>query len=200
MEETTPVSGGYAPLMVTDGPIPFVPSLCGALAATALVVWEKARCPNGACGGDPARRYGLGRLLLYTLVVLLSGWLVMVAEEGIFGTCAFCFSSYALLSADERRKRWAESRTRPMKPWQFFICLLPIAPLYIFIGLVIFNDGRTPSISPETLSLWQRFKAWVEVLRSACVGAFVILMADAILSAWGQWFAARRASPTPKSR
>ena len=200
MKETTPVSRGYAPHMVTDGPIPFVPYLCGALAATALVAWTKAKYRNWACNVDPAPTYGLGQLLLFTLLVLAGVWLIVVGGEGALGGITVCFSSFVLMSADERQRCLAESRTRSIRPWEVAICLLLMATVFILIGLVIFNDGRPPDFSPATRSLWSRFQDGAKVVRHAIGGAFVVFVADAILSAWGRWFAFRRGSPTPRSR
>ena len=155
---------------------------------------------NGACGGDPLPSYGLGRLILYSLLLLLSGWLFMIAGSVALGACAFCLSNFVLMSPDERRKCWTESRTRPIKPWQVAISLMSMAPLFVFIGLVIFNDGRIPDFSPETRSLLSRIEAWAKVLKFACAGAFVVFVANAILTAWERWFASRRAGSSPRSR
>lgn len=186
--------------MVTDGPLPFVPYMCGALAGTAINEWTKRWCRKVACGIDPDPSYGFGRLLLFTLVLLASGWLAVVAREGIFGSCTLIFSQFTIMSADERRERWSRARTSQMKPWQFVICLLPMTPLFLFIGLVIFNDGRVPDFSPEMRSLWSRLREGSEVLRHTFSGFFVVTVADIILEEWWRWFAWRAAPPTPRSR
>ena len=110
--------------MVTDGPIPFVPYMCGALAGTAFNEWIKRWARRVARGIDPDPSYGFGRLLLFTLAVLASVWL-FVAHEGVFGFFTLVFSQFIIMPADNRRELLARARTSPMKPWQFVICLLP---------------------------------------------------------------------------
>ena len=185
--------------MVTDGPIPFVPYLCGALAGTAFNEWIKRWARRVARGIDPDPSYGFGRLLLFTLAVLASVWL-FVAHEGVFGFFTLVFSQFIIMPADHRRELLARARTSPMKPWQFVICLLPAILGFLLFGLVLFNNVRVPDFSPEMRSLWSRLREWAEVLRHATGGFFVVTVADIILGEWWRWFAWRAAHPTPRSR
>lgn len=173
--------------MGIDGPSPFIAYLCGALLGTALVVRSGASsgCSGNACaggGGDP----GVVRLAIYSLLVIGGMWLGLFTDKGRMWILLVCYASLVLLDGDGRRA-WARRVTRePWKLtwWQFLICLFPMAPLFIFIGLVIFYDGRVPEFSPDAKVIFGRVDAALRLGSEVLRGWFVVTVAGMLMDVW----------------
>lgn len=192
-EETGPASGGYAPLMVTDGPIPFVPYLCGALAATALM----AR--STGCGGSCTTTDlvpGMVRLLIYTIIVVTGAW-IWVTDWGsrVLGVFLFFAADWVLMDRDERRA-FHRRLTDPMTPGQIVVGL---APIVFFAGaMIVLTVLRiAPASRPPVQPLPDH--AVADPVQAAFAGAMVVLFTSKLPRLWWLQLAASAASRTPRS-
>lgn len=185
--------GQYPAAMERDVSIPFIAYLCGALLGTALVVRSGASssCAGDACaggGGDP----GVVRLAIYSLLVIAGAGLGLFTDRGGMWLLLVCFASLVLLDGEGRRAWFRRVRREPVKLtwWEFLLCLFPMAPLFIFIGVVIFNDGRVPDFSPDAKAIFARVDAALRLGFEVLRGWFVVTVAGMLMNVWRRKIAA----------
>lgn len=171
--------------MADDVPIPIVPYLCGALAATALVArWN--RCGSACSGGD--RDPGIVRLAAYTVIVLAATWIWFTDWfDRSLGFMLYLGADWVLM---DRGERAAVGRrlTEPMTGRQILVSLLPLIVLLgtlAFMALVVWNPAARPAGAGRPA-----VPAAADPVGAALSGAMIVFFTTRLPGLWWRKIAA----------
>ena len=170
--------------MTDHGPIPSLPYLYGALAATALVA--RGSGAGGARAGEE-RDPGFVRLAVYTLVVAAATW-IWVSDwfDRVLGLLLFLGADWVLKDRDGRAaagRVW----TKPVTRWQILLALAPIS----FFAIVLLASGWIPRSGPPP-AVPPDGPTVSDSIGAALVGAMVVFFTSRLPGLWWRHFAAWR--------